>query len=172
MQTQFSSVAEAVSSHIARAHEKLRKQKMLVQNIRVFVKTNRHRSDLAQYYQAIEIKLLNPSDDLRILTSQAKIGLKKIFKEGYAYKKVGVYFTDLKDKSCYQLDIFQKPTDENLAKSEKLMLAMERINQKYGSHTLKLAAEGYSKPWAMRRELKSPAYTTSWQDIPVVKNLT
>nr|WP_058532942.1 DUF4113 domain-containing protein [Legionella saoudiensis] len=29
-------------------------------------------------------------------------------------------------------------------------------------------AEGYSKPWAMRAELKSPAYTTRWTDVPQV----
>ncbi len=37
---------------------------------------------------------------------------------------------------------------------------------------MRLAAEGYAKPWAMRAELKSPAYTTRWSELPIVKNLT
>lgn len=172
MQNQFSSVAEAVSSHVARAHEKLRQQKMLTKNIRVFVKTNKHRQDLAQHYQAMEVKLHTATDDLRLLTHHAKEGLKQIFKEGFFYKKVGVYFSDLSEKNIQQFDMFYNPTETSMANSEKLMKVMDEINQKYGRSTLKLAAEGYSKPWAMRSELKSPCYTTAWKDLPIVKNLT
>jgi len=49
------------------------------------------------------------------------------------------------------------------------MTVFETINRKYGRQTIRLAAEGYSKPWAMRAELKSPAYTTRWSDLPRVK---
>ncbi|MGC1183516.1 MAG: DUF4113 domain-containing protein [Legionella sp.] len=30
-------------------------------------------------------------------------------------------------------------------------------------------AEGYSKPWAIRSELKSPAYTSCWSEVPRVR---
>ncbi len=49
------------------------------------------------------------------------------------------------------------------------MNVFDTINQKYGRSTLRLASEGYSKPWAMRAELKSPAYTTRWTDLPTVR---
>lgn len=48
------------------------------------------------------------------------------------------------------------------------MSVLDRVNQKYGRSTIRLAAEGYSKPWDMRAELKSPAYTTRWSDVPLV----
>ena len=31
-----------------------------------------------------------------------------------------------------------------------------------------LTAEEYSNPWAMCAQLKSPAYTTRWSDLPTV----
>ncbi len=82
---------------------------------------------------------------------------------------MGVCLERLIPKNPRQLDIFHQPTDEALAKKDQLMSVFETINQKYGSQTIRLAAEGYSKPWAMKAQLKSPAYTTRWAELPLVK---
>ena len=55
-----------------------------------------------------------------------------------------------------------------MEKTEKLMAVLDQINVKYGRSTVRLAAEGYSRPWAMRATLKSPAYTTRWSELPKV----
>jgi DNA polymerase V len=172
MQTDFDSIAAAISSHCTRAWEKLRSQELIAQGLHVFVQTNRFREDLPQHCRTMQFKLVNPSDDLSLITKIAKLCLKKLYQAGYQYKKVGVCLENLIPKNPRQLDIFHQPRDETLAKKEKLMQAFEGINQKYGSQTIRLAAEGYAKPWAMRAERKSPAYTTRWSELPVVKNLT
>ncbi|MCW8472340.1 Y-family DNA polymerase [Fluoribacter gormanii] len=169
MQTRFSSVAESVSSHCARAVEKMRNQQLVAQRMVVFVHTNRFREDLAQHFQSIEFKLINPTDDLRLITKIAKRCLQHIFKPGYFYKKAGVSLLDLIPKDPRQLDMFHQLSDEQLNHTEQLMRVFEQINQKYGRSTIRLAAEGYSKPWAMRAELKSPAYTTRWSEVPQVR---
>ena len=46
------------------------------------------------------------------------------------------------------------------------MQIMDRINQKMGKGTLTIAASGTNKRWAMRRESKSPNYTTEWSELP------
>jgi DNA polymerase V len=168
MQSDFHQLAEALSAHTARAWEKLRKQQSLVQYLSIFILSNRHRKDLNQYSNAIGFKLINPSDDLRQLTRCAKYCLKQIYRPGILYKKVGVMFDELIPKQPRQSDIFQKIPEHQSKHSEQLMQTIERINQKFGQSTLQLAAEGYQKPWAMRRELKSPNYTTQWHDLPVV----
>lgn len=168
MQIEFDSLAQAVSAHCANAYEKLRQQRSLTQSIYVFVKTNRFREDLAQYNQAATITLATPTDDLRLITHHAKQCLQKIYKPGFQYKKVGVCLEELTSKDHRQLDIFHTP-DEHLEKREHLMSILDAINLKYGRHTIKLAAEGYSKSWAMKSDLKSPAYTTQWSELPLVK---
>jgi DNA polymerase V len=168
MQTQYSFVAQSLSSHCARAVEKLRQQHLVAQRMYVFVHTNRFREDLAQHFQSIEVNFINPTDDLRIITKFAKKCLRRIFKPGYHYKKAGVCLEDLIPKDPRQLDMFHQPSDEVLEKTEQLMSIFDRINQKFGRSTIRLAAEGYSKPWAMRAQLKSPAYTTRWSDLPRV----
>jgi DNA polymerase V len=66
MQTQFESVAQSVSSHCARAVEKMRGQKLVAQRMYVFVHTNCFRNDLAQHFQTMEFRFINATDDLRL----------------------------------------------------------------------------------------------------------
>lgn len=172
MQTEYEALAQAISSHCARACEKLRQQELLVQELSVFVCSNSFRQDLPQYHRRIAFKLINPADDLSLITKIAKHCLKKLFKRGIHYKKVGVCFEQVIDKPYQQMDLFHPLDKEVLYKREQLMAVFDRINHKYGRHSIKLAAEGYSKPWAMRAELKSPAYTTRWSDLAIVKNQT
>ncbi len=169
MQTEFSALAQAVSSHCARAVEKMRLQRLVVKSMYIFVHTNRFRQDLAQHFQSIEVRLVNPTDDLRLITKWAKRCLRQIYKSGFYYKKVGVCLQDLISKDQCQLDLFHQPCEEQLQHTEKLMGIFDKINQKYGRSTIRLAAEGYSKPWAMRSELKSPAYTSCWSEVPRVR---
>src|SRR5690606_32473173 len=92
----------------------------------------------------------------------------KIFRSGFHYQKVGVYLGDFSTKNHLQMDLFNQPSEKQVMHTEQLMSVMDAVNAKYGSHTLRLAAEGYVKPWAMRTELRSPCYTTQWSELPVV----
>lgn len=168
MQTEYSIMAQAISSHCARACEKLRQQGLVTQYLSVFIRTNRFRQDLPQYHQSIGFKLITPSDDLRYLTRCAKLCLRKIFREGFSYHKVGISFADLSSKEQLQLDLFNQPTAEQAIKTERFMAVLEAVNNKYGAHVLRLAAEGHIKPWAMRHDMRSPCYTTQWADLRVV----
>lgn len=168
LQTDYNHLAEAISGHCAQAYEKLRKQQLNAGRISVFVHSNRFRDDLPQYHNAIDYKLIQPTDDLRHLTRIAKFCLQKIFKSGIHYQKVGVLLSDLMDKKYGQMDMFNQISQEDLAVTEKLMSIYDSINLKYGQHTLYLAAEGCRKPWSMKRLKKSPNYTTQWHELPIV----
>lgn len=168
MQTDFQPIAEAISSHCARAVEKLRNHHLVAKKIWVFVHTNRYRLDLHQHFQGLELNFINPTDDLRLITKMAKQALKRIYKPGHYYKKVGVCLEELIAKNPNQLDLFHQPSDNDLDKTERLMTTFDAINTRYGRSTVRLAAEGYSKPWSMKAELKSPAYTTCWTQLAKV----
>lgn len=169
MQTAYFPIAQAVSSHCARACEKLRHQDLVARHLSVFVQTNRFRLDLPQYQQSIGFRLVNPTDDLRYLTRVAKFCLRKIFRSGFHYQKVGIHLGDLIAKNFIQMDLFNQPTEDQRVHTEQLMSVLDAVNKKYGRHTLRLAAEGHVKPWAMRAQLRSPCYTTQWSELPVVR---
>ncbi|MGQ3891362.1 Y-family DNA polymerase [Legionella sp. CNM-4043-24] len=170
MQTHFSSLAEAVSSHCARACEKARQHGLLARRVYVFVRSNPHRGDLAQYTNSMDCGLLIASNDTRVITRAAKECLKRLFKAGVFYKKVGVMLEDLIDQSQQQLNLFYQPEPGELLKQGQLMGVLDAINRRFGSHTIKLAAEGYNRAWAMQSNMRSPCYTTRWSDLPVVRS--
>lgn len=173
MQTEFSVLAEALSNYAARAFEKLRNNSLTTQSITVFIHTNRHRQDLAVYNPSIEIKLTHPTDDIRIITTEAKNCLRKIFKPGFYYKKIGIKLDTLapKTKANYQYDLFDN-NHESLVKTELLMSTLDSINEKFGRNTLKLAATGQTPTKPPTHITRSPCYTTQWNDLVIVKNMT
>lgn len=168
LQTEYSLLAEAISSHCARVYEKMRKQNLLAQHISIFIKSNRFREDLPQYSKSIDFRLIDATDDLIYLTKAAKFCLKKIYKKGIQYQKVGVLIGDLIDKKYKQIDMFSQINKETQEKTEQLLSTFDSVNRRFGRHTLYLAAEGCTKPWSMKRQMKSPNYTTRWNELPVV----
>lgn len=51
----------------------------------------------------------------------------------------------------------------------ELMKAFDGLNQRYGTGTVFLAAEGIAPKWGMWREYLSPQYTARWGDVPRVR---
>jgi DNA polymerase V len=169
LQTDYKYLAEAISSHCSYVYTKLRQQQQITQHITIFIRSNRFRSDLPHYANAIDVKLIHPTDDLCCLTRVAKFCLKKIYKEGIHYQKVGVLISHLMDKNFRQMDLFHQPEDDFFVKTERMMSCLDEVNRKFGRHTLYLAAEGCSKQWATKQQLKSPNYTTQWHELPVIR---
>jgi DNA polymerase V len=46
---------------------------------------------------------------------------------------------------------------------------LDQINARWGRGTLRTAREGFGCSWAMRKDYRSPAYTTRWDELPVVR---
>lgn len=172
LQTHYEAVAAALSSHCARAVEKLREQGGIVRILSIFVQTNRHRQDLAQHTQSNIIRLSQATDDIRIITAAAKEALKQIFRPGYFYQKTGICFDEVESKEGQQLDLFLPCNEQEVQKTEQLMRVLGQVNQRFGRHTLHLAAEGFIKPWDARLEMRSPCYTTQWTQLPRIINDT
>ena len=49
------------------------------------------------------------------------------------------------------------------------MSAIDELNHKMGRGTLIYASEGIKKNWVSKSFKKSNAYTTQWDQIPIVK---
>ena len=160
-------ISEAVAWHVHAAAEKLRAQRSVAGAIYVFIQTNRFRDSDPQYNGGMVVPLADVSDDTRTLTAAALHGLRRIFREGYAYKKCGVMLMELQDKRIRQETLFDDP--QARARSARVMLALDAVNGVWGRGTLRTAASGITQRWAMRSENRSPRYTTHWRDLPVVR---
>ena len=66
-----------------------------------------------------------------------------------------------------QLSFFNPP--QRLAKTYRLMAALDSANKRFGSDTLRVGSAGFRKrDWYMKKNLVSKRYTTSWREIPKV----
>jgi len=111
------------------------------------------------------VPLSRATDDTTKLVHAALSGLKAIYRSGYHYKKSGVLLMGLQPKETIQATLFDDPVEQ--ARSDSMMSVMDAINRKMGQGSVTLLATGTRQRWAMRRELKSPSYTTEWNDLPV-----
>lgn len=168
MVSTLSGLEEAVSTYVGRAGEKLRRQGSVAGAITVFINTNSFRSDLPQYSNSITVAMPDPTSDTLSLTQTAISGLRKIYRQGYEYKKAGVMLLDLVDMERVQPSLFSA-VERSREKISSLMAAMDSLNRKFGSGTVRVASEGVRQQWKMRRERVSRAYTTRWDEILSVK---
>ena len=162
-------LGEAVALFVARAAEKLRKQKSVAAVVQTFISTNRFRTDDPQYSAGVSVPLIEPTSDTRILTAAAMLALKAVYKPGFSYKKAGIMLMGLQDEGIRQLTLFDTQDAEN---SLQIMGALDHLNQRFGRGTLRLASAGLPRPgtgWATKADNLTPAYTTRWSDVPVVQ---
>jgi len=157
-------LAEAVSTYIARAAEKLRRQRSLANAVQVYIRTNPFSEKQPQYQRGITVPLTQATSDTMRLTRAALWGLKRIYRLGFAYQKAGVMLMDLHSEDQAQGVLFAGSAPAR----PLLMNVIDRANARWGRGTLRLAAEGVRKPWQMKRERVSPAYTTKWDELPRV----
>lgn len=162
----YQDISEAMSSYLTIAASKMRKQKSAAHLISVFLRTNPFKNDLPQYHNGVLCELSLPSDSTSELLNYAHQGLKQIFKKGYKYHKVGVMLSGLIPFDHTQYTLFDTI---NRKKMNELTIVIDELNKKFGRDTLFYASTGIKKRWSMRSEMKSPKFTTSWEELPIAK---
>ena len=155
---------ESVSSYGTRVAEKIREEGLVAESMSIFVLTNYFNRKEKQYSNSIKLQLPYPTNNSIKIVKRALEGIKKIYRQGYRYKKAGVILYGLtKAKQTRGL------LDYDRESSDSIMNTLDRINERYGSSTIRLASEGVDKSWSMRRESVSPCYTTRFDDLVEAK---
>lgn len=156
---------EIVASYVSRAAEKLRHQDSLAGALMVFIRTNPFNPRAAQYHRSLSIPLPEATANTRILINWALRVLRRIYRPDFAYQKAGVMLSELRPRTMAQPSLFADPDDD---RGRQLMDTIDVINRRWGRGTLRSAAEGMKKPWQMKRQRLSAAYTTDWKGLPLV----
>jgi DNA polymerase V len=164
--TQLCHLEEALADYTARAAEKLREEALLPSFLMVYLMTSRFLNH--PYQNNWTITLDEPSVFTPYLVTQGKQALYKIFREGHAYKKVGIVMGGFISPKNYQPPLFA--VDENRLKKQKQMMhVLDDLKQRYGNASLRFASEGIAQPWKMKRDHLSCQYTTSWKELLTIR---
>jgi DNA polymerase V len=123
-------------------------------------------TDEPQYSNSVTIPLPVATQDTAELIRYALRGIEQIFHDGYRYQKAGVILTALVPASQVQTHLFDRQDRE---RSRRLMAAIDTINTEWGSGTIRYAAVGLRPAWIMRCAIRSPRYTTRWEELAVVR---
>ncbi len=162
--TDLEELEEAVANHAVRATQKIRKEGSITCGLQVFIMTNRFGKG-PQYSNSRTIGFDEPSDDPIRILSTAKELLRSIYRKGYSYKKVGVMLLNLRTKDQDQGLLFR---DHHNEKKDRFVKALESIKNTYGTNSTFLAAQGIGRSWDMKRQRRTPRYTTNWNEIPTI----
>ena len=157
----FGALQEAVTTYTARAAEKLRHQKLAACFLTVSIRTNRFRVSEPQYANSITIELPMATNYIAELIDTAHRCLKQIFQSGYRYHKASVMLTGLVPMNERQANLFALRDTERL---NRLMSTVDRLNHVFGASTVRVAGEGFEKPWRMKSDRRS-----HWAPIMPVK---
>jgi DNA polymerase V len=163
--TDFIELREAVSTYTVRAAEKLREQGQVASQVTVFIRTGTYNSNERHYSNSAQRRLDFPGNDTMALIDAAASALQSIWRQGYRYAKAGVMLSDL----CPEKDVQKGLFDQTSAQRHNpaLMQAVDALNRS-GKGKIWFGSQGIKEDWRMKRAHLSPAYTTRWEDIPVV----
>lgn len=166
---------ERIAEFASRISEKLRKQELLTQSIGVYIRTNRYRETDRQYGNYAVQSLSELTNDTFLLLKACTDLLESLYRPGYSFHKAGVMVHDLvpeKSTRANQLSLFDN-SSHGESERKTLLKAIDSLNQRYGSGTIRVAASGVCQKGRgispYKQSHKSPAYTTRWKELPIVK---
>jgi DNA polymerase V len=155
----YSSLEQSLVMHSEKVARKARKQGSLIKMMVAFA----HSSPFSNgqiYRRNIHHGFFDATADSRDLAIAASEAAKQIYRPGVLFHKSGVGAIELVDNTMYQRDMFSIQ-----GRDPRVMAALDSINQRYGPDSISVAAKGIQGKWQMRRAMKSPNYTSSWQDM-------
>ena len=171
METELAPMEEALAFYVANAALKLRAQNSVCAKLFVYVQTSLFAVVNQKYCAEIDIKLLVPTGDTAQLIKEALIGLRKIYKIGFRYQKVGVELRDFRPDTQVQASLFAPEQSDKQKKLQSALKIIDQLNTSYGKDKVRYASMGFEKKWAMRQEFLSRKYTTRIEDVIIVKAL-
>lgn len=160
----FEEMMSALSQYAMRAGEKLRQHGLVASRFTAFFHTNRHKPERPQYSAARSTSLHPMSNDSLELIAAARRCARRAWREGYQYTKAGVMLDDLQPVQSRPLTLFEEDT----SKRDRLMAAIDEVNGRFGKFTTATASQGFKREWRLRSEMRSPAWTTQIDQVPVV----
>lgn len=163
----YDKLSQALAVYAARCAAKLRKERSKAKFITVFASTNFFLKDTDQYSSSVNITLPVAVSSSQEIVHHALAGLKKIFRPGFQYKRVGVVLSGFVPLERVQQNLFVAPHFSD--KKDFISTLMDKVNSSYGQAKVKLASEVGETSWSMIQKRVSPCYTTRWRDIPIVR---
>lgn len=158
-------VGAAVASLTARACTRLRREGLAARTAVLHLATNRHKPGYQRLVYPVHFE--TASADTGLISSSLVAGLEQVFNPATSYHRADVLLYDLAPANQLQTDLLGFVDVHAAAAAQARMQALDAINSRYGKGKLRFAAEDLSKRWQPKHRLRSPRYTSNWDELPV-----
>ncbi|CAN5146730.1 Y-family DNA polymerase [soil metagenome] len=167
--TKLDDIKEALATYTSRAAEKLRRQNCAASVISIFV-VAKEESHSANFSHGATISAYDTLPVATSITSEliapAMRLAEQIFKPGKEYKKAGVMLNGIVTDASIQSNLFVPAAENN---RRFLMNILDNLNFSMRDDKVKFASSGVNSDWKMRREFRSPRYTSRWGELREVR---
>jgi DNA polymerase V len=157
-------IEAAIASFTTQASFRLRRSNQLTRRAGLFLTTNKHKPGYRRWTR--EVRFQTPTADTgQILTALAN-QLRQLHNPMAAYHRAGVMLYDFAPADRLQIDLLGQVNPTQHQAATRRMAAVDVINNRFGKRKIRLAAEDLGSAWKPRYHLRSPRYTTRWQELP------
>jgi DNA polymerase V len=165
----FDVIEAAIASLTTAAAQRLRSNHSVVQTASLFIATSRHKPG----YRRLDAtaRFSTPTADSGRLAQALVQALRSVYQPNLKYYRAAVLLPELLPDTTLQVDLLGEVNTVQAASSRQRMQAVDALNSRYGKRTVHFAAESLSQVWQPKHQLRSPAFTTSWIDLPVARLL-
>ncbi len=163
--TELAVIKDAVAYHVRQVVAELRHLRQQTKNLSVYLGTSRH-GDYLLRSGSQTVENMTPTDDVVFLLKQAFKLVDAMYDAEVPYKKAGVYVSGFSPKTVMQQSLF---VDAETVTYNPINDLLDDFNARYGADTVTVGTHTKDRKWQSKSEQKSPAYTTRWSDLAVVK---
>jgi DNA polymerase V len=161
----LSTLEDALTHHVSHLAERLRKDAVVTSVVQLHLSWT---EDGAQRYGTLTAPIDKPTSDTREIAKAVLHSARAFATPGKIYRKAGVTFLGICPIQFVTENLFT--SSPGSARGNALMAAIDRITARHGRHALRLGTERARPLWRAREAFISKSYTTSWGDIPHVRN--
>jgi DNA polymerase V len=161
----------AVATFASQAAYRLRKHQQVTASFGIYL---RYKTKDGETKGASAVsRLTTPTNNTTELVHVALQLMYELYDEEHGYKKAGVFANQLSSANICQVDLFDVVSLDLKDKQKSFMEAVDSINQRYGSETIHIGSiNPNSTKWHALKKRMSPAYTTDWNQLPQLHNLS
>ena len=165
----FNVLEAAVANQAVAAAQRLRRNHSVVSKAYVFISTSRHKPGYQQLSGIAEFA--TPTADSGLLARGLVEVLQNMYRPHLKYYRAYVLLPELIPDISLQLDLLGRISLDQANNSKRRMAAVDALNVRYGTGSVRFAAEKLSRRWHPKHQLRSPRCTTIWDELPSARLL-
>lgn len=158
-------VMGAIAYHVAHIGEKLRERGHMAGELTVIANPSRY-SSYTHTCGSKRVVFSVPTDSTETLLTTARALFDDFYNREVPYKKAGVMVGGIIPREYVSPSLMTGRVRE---KSAEVYDIVDMLNERFGSGMVHPGTVIKQEKWGARTDMRSPAYTTSWSNIPSVK---